>query len=247
MAVAFQGSRASYGEGVSTLTSNHTERWAAGGLVPPRNSREDNFGGDDASSRLILRYRLGLGLWVCSIVMLFVGLSSAYVVRRGIPAYDAASGAYSIVWETVHLPLALLFGNALILVAASLTIEVARRVARKHISGFPQKDEHPPQIWSVLSLVLLAGFVTGQALVWKQLRAQGELLATGARIAFFYVLSGTHAAHAIAGVFLLAWVVVLGRVHRPALQRYVTTDLTAWYLHSMTVLWICLLAFLLTA
>ena len=74
----------------------------------------------------------------------------------------------------------------------------------------------------------------------------GQLLGSGARTAFFYVLSGTHALHALIGVLAIG---VLGVINpqASAVRRFVAVDLTAWYLHSMTLLWIYLLCFLLFA
>ena len=230
---------------MTTLAPDRTQQFS--GLVPP-NSRDvgDFGGGDDDTGRLLRRYRLGLGLCVCSIVMLFVGLSSAYVVRRGVPNYDSASAAYSTAWEPLHLPLTLLLINTLVLIAASITIEAGRRAARAAaFATVPQREEKSAAIRSFAALVLLTVFLTGQAVAWQQPRARGELLARGARIAFFYVLSGTHAIHAAIGVVLLAWIALPALAPRSATRRYVATDLTAWYLHSMTVLWIYLFGFLL--
>lgn len=231
------------GESMSTLAPLAV-RQSAGNLLPPGGLDHGDFGDDDNIARLLRRYRLGLGLCVCAIAMLFVGLTSAYVVRRGIPTFDPASGAYSTAWEPLHLPLALLFVNTLLLSAASVTLEFARRTAR--VAYRVPKQKIHANLWTVLSLVLLAGFIAGQAGAWQQLRARGEFLASGARTAFFYVLTGTHAAHAIIGLLLVAWIALLGRTQSIS-RRYIATDLTAWYLHSMTALWIYLLVFLLTA
>ena len=229
---------------MSTIAASCIQQ-GAGSVTPPGNYDSGDFGGDD-SAWLLRRYRLGLGLCVCAIVMLFVGLTSAYVVRRGISAYDPASGAYSTAWEPLRLPLALLVVNTLVLIAASITIEVARRASRAVSCAIvPKQEDHAAQVWSVSSLLLLAGFIAGQTVAWQQLRASGELLTSGARPAFFYVLTGTHAAHAVIGLFLVAWIVLSGLTHRSAMRRYIATDLTAWYLHSMTALWIYLFVFLL--
>src|SRR5437868_13701855 len=86
------------------------------------------IGCDEAEFPILLRrYRLGLALFVAAIGMLFVGFSSAYVVRRGIPTYDPGTGAYSAVWEPLRLPVALLLLNSCFLVGASGAIEILRR------------------------------------------------------------------------------------------------------------------------
>src|SRR5215472_12043142 len=164
---------------MSTIAANCPQQ-GAGSVTPPGNYEFGDFGRGD-SARLLRRYRLGLGLCVCAIVMLFVGLTSAYVVRRGIPAYYSASGAYSTAWEPLHLPLALLVVNTLLLVAASLTIEVARRASlAASCAAVPKRKSRSAQVWSLSSLLLLAGFIAGQTVAWQQLRASGELLTSGA-------------------------------------------------------------------
>ena len=79
---------------------------------------------------LLRRYRLGLALFVAAVAMLFVGFSSAYVVRRDIPTYDAGTGAYSTAWEPLRLPVTLLLINTCLLIGASGALEAVRRRAR---------------------------------------------------------------------------------------------------------------------
>jgi len=74
--------------------------------------------------------------------------------------------------------------------------------------------------------------------------ASGQLLSTGARSAFFYVLTGTHALHVLVGVLA---VLVIAVFRAPAPPGRLAVDLAAWYLHSMTLLWIYLVCFLLFA
>jgi cytochrome c oxidase subunit 3 len=188
------------------------------------------------------RYRLGVALYIVSVVMLFVGFSSAYVVRRGIPTFEAATGAYSTQWEPLHLPVELLLVNTLLLLGSSVALENSRRRSRV---SWASREEQKGSIlgWILLSLSLSLGFIMGQGIAWHMLRSDGHFLASGARTAFFYILSGTHAFHAIVGIALLAWIVLRQRPWLPA-RRFLAVDLIAWYLHAMTALWIYLFAFL---
>jgi cytochrome c oxidase subunit 3 len=95
-------------------------------------------------------------------------------------------------------------------------------------------------------LSLASAFVVGQGIAWHSLRSDGHFLVSGARTAFFYVLSGTHAFHAILGTALMTWIVLRQGRWFPA-SRFLAVDLTAWYLHATTALWICLFAFLMFA
>src|SRR5262249_22367700 len=79
---------------------------------------------------LLRRYRLVLALFIAAVEMLFVGLCSAYVVRRDMTDFDAPTGAYSTVLEQLQLPVAMLFLNTCLLVGSSGALEVLRRRAR---------------------------------------------------------------------------------------------------------------------
>jgi cytochrome c oxidase subunit 3 len=214
--------------------------------VPPHHSEIKNFdtGGGQTPERL-RRYRLGLALFVSSIAMLFVGFSSAYVVRRGVPAYDVASGSYSLAWEPLQLPIRLLLTNTLLLVVASFAAEFARRSAA---SAYLSRTVHnlPDLRWTCASTLLALGFITGQVFAWSHLYADGHRISSGARTAFFYVITAAHAFHAVLGVLLLAWILFRARLWSLA-RRYMATDLSSWYLHSMTALWIYLFCFLVFA
>ena len=59
--------------------------------------------------------------------MVFVSLTSAYVVRRGLPTFDDASRVYFRDWGSVQLPWLLLGINTALLLISSLTMERARR------------------------------------------------------------------------------------------------------------------------
>src|SRR5262247_2148481 len=84
---------------------------------PPINT--DGYGGDDGSSDgssfPISKAQVALWILMGTIVMLFGGLSSAYIVLRGVPS-----------WENIVIP-SILWLNTAILLASSATIEAARR------------------------------------------------------------------------------------------------------------------------
>lgn len=197
-----------------------------------------SFDDDDGFPILLRRYRLGLALFVLAIAMLFIGFSSAYVVRRGIPTYDATTGAYSAAWEPLQLPIALLIFNTAMLVCASLAMERTRRAL--------QPSRRSASMWLNVSLLLSVGFIVGQGIAWYVLRSRGHWLISGARTAFFYLLTGTHAVHALAGCLVLVWIAVRHRRWSTSGQ-HIAVDLSAWYMYSMTVLWIYLFCFLLFA
>lgn len=224
-------------------------RVGIGGTAPPRDPGASNAAdARDLFGFRLRRYRLALALWVASIVMLFVGFSSAYVVRRGIPTYETTTGAYSAVWEPLRLPVGLLIVNTVILIAASAAMEMARRGCRADFERDAAETPAGNSRWMriLLTLLLGLGFLAGQGFVWIALRSDGHFMTTGARSAFFYVLTGTHALHSVMGILAITWVAIRYRKWQSD-KRYMGVDLTAWYLHSMTVLWLYVFAFLIIA
>lgn len=210
---------------------------------PPVSDRIDReIASEDFHARL-RRYRLGVALYIVSLAMLFVGFSSAYVVRRGVPGYEPQTGAYSTSWEPLNLPVGLLVLNTLWLCLASLSIEIARRKLLVDPSIHDQSKRGEFR-WILLSLFWGLAFVVGQLAAWNKLILDRHLLNSGPRIAFFYVFTGAHAFHVVSAIVLLATLVAAySRCSRKT--RVLAVDLTAWYLHAMTVFWLYLFGFLL--
>ena len=209
-------------------------------IPPARNSFGLDIGLYDFAAR-VRRYRLGLIFYVLSLTMVFVGFSSAYIVRRGIPTYEATTGTLSTNWEPLNLPITLLLLNTLMLACASLAIE---KVRRSYKSVIPSEVKIREQfVWILLALLLSLSFIVGQGVAWHWLRLDGHFMNSGARTAFFYVLTGTHGLHAVVGIAALAWITIRYSRWLPS-HRLLAVDLTAWYLHSMTILWLYLFVFL---
>ncbi|MGB7584611.1 MAG: cytochrome c oxidase subunit 3 [Terriglobales bacterium] len=171
------------------------------------------------------------GIWVvlASISMTFAALTSAVIVRQG-AALD---------WRHLTLP-PILYLNTLILLASSVTLEVARRRVAAYMTG-PRDPTALPSQWLYITMGLGLLFVAGQYLAWLQLRAQGLYLATNPNSSFFYVLTGIHALHVTGGLGGLAR--VIRRLNKAVLRKS-TLDATSRYWHFMGALWVYLLLLL---
>src|SRR5258708_26589808 len=92
------------------------------------------------------------GIWValCAISMTFAALTSALVVRKG--------GAAD--WRHFTLP-SILYLNTLVLVASSVTLEIARRRVARFMGGLRSTVESPAR-WLYVTLALGFLFVAGQ-------------------------------------------------------------------------------------
>jgi cytochrome c oxidase subunit 3 len=183
--------------------------------------------------------------------MVFVSLTSAYVVRRGLPTFDDSSRTYLRDWGSVQLPWLLLAINTALLLISSLTMERARRnITRsaalapvRSIPGVSVGDERGFP-WLGVTVVLGFGFLIGQWIAWGELKGRGFFVNTNPNSSFVYLLTAAHAVHLAGGIVALLWAGTTSLLHRPIEERRIVVDVTAWYWHFMAVLWIYVFALL---
>ena len=193
------------------------------------------------------RYRLGTIVGMCAIVMFFVSLTSAYIVRQGIGNWDYQTQRYVTDWVSLKIP-GILWINTLILLASSVTMELARRrtIARATTaSEFGIDNELKTTPWLGITAILGIGFIAGQAIAWKDLTAQGIFFSTNPSSSFFYLLTISHGLHLLGGVLALLYASVTTVLSRPLETKAVVVDVTALYWHFMDGLWIYIFALLL--
>ena len=170
------------------------------------------------------RYYTGITLAILSILMFFMALASAFIVRRG-----------SNDWIAVRIP-AILWVNTLILLASSATLELSRRrLASNDVRGFRA-------LWCVTTGLGVL-FVAGQVLAWRQLLAQGIFVASNPGSSFFYIFTGLHGVHLLGGLCALFYVLVRN-FERARVTRPVAAEIVGHYWHFMDALWVFLLALL---
>ena len=197
-----------------------------GGDLPPAGG---DGGGDDGKrprrwKPSPKRYYTGMALGIVSILMFFMALASAFLVRRG-------SGD----WIPVHIP-TLMWINTAVLLASSATLEMARhRLSQGRLSVYRN-------LW-LLTTVLGVGFLVGQIVAWRQLVAEGIYLASNPASSFFYIFTGAHALHLFGGVAALIYVATRN-FNRAQVTRSVAAEVTSYYWHFMDALWLFLLTLL---
>ncbi len=167
-------------------------------------------------------------LWVAigSILMMFAGLTSAYIVKRN------QAG-----WVTFNLPAAFWYSTAVI-VASSLVLMTALRAFRERAMS---------RYRALMAVTLFLGvlFIGLQILGFKQLWAQGVTLQANVSYSFLYVIVGLHAVHVIGGVIALAVMLVKAFGSRVKNYSAVPVEVMSTYWHFVDVLWLYLLVFLL--
>jgi len=190
------------------------------------------------------RARLGLLVALIPVLMLFVSFTSAYVVRQGLPTLDPRTNNLIRDWIPVALPRLLLL-NTFVLLASSVSMELARRQIRARAvvetastASGPSADDQIRMPWLAMTLFLGLAFLFGQWTAWKQLAANGFYVSTTPSSSFIYLLTGAHAAHLLGGVVALLIASVAALLHRSLKTRSIVVDVMAWYWHFMALLWI---------
>ncbi len=136
---------------------------------------------------------LGMALFLASEVMFFAGLVSAFLVvkARWIGAWPPPGQP--------RLPVEVTAVNTMILLASGVLLWTAARAihARQELTSVRRR--------SIMAAVLGGVFVAVQGVEWARLLAYGLTMRSGPYGSFFYLIVGTHAAHAIAAVLALIW------------------------------------------
>jgi len=158
------------------------------------------------------------------ILMLFVALTSAYIVRS----------ASSDDWHRIAMPKILWFSTALLLVS-SVTIEFSRRSLKR-------SDNSAYVRWLINTAILGLAFVGSQLIAWRQLVKQGVYMAANPYNSFFYLFTAAHGLHVLGGLGGLTYLVIRTRAPRHTaeaeLRRVGAADAATIYWHFMDFLWI---------
>ncbi len=199
-------------------------------IPPPPAEPPRGHGGDDSSDFgsgfPISKGQIGVWILLTAVIMLFAGLSSAYIVLRGVPD-----------WQGIELPW-LLWPNTAVLLLSSVAIDISRRAVRRD-------DLQSMKRWLVLGGVLGLTFLFGQLAAWRQLVNAGVYLPSTHQSGFFFILTGLHGVHLLGGVIALGLVLSKALKNRLTAFNHEPLMLCALYWHVMDGLWIYLFLLLL--
>ena len=167
-------------------------------------------------------------LWVAigSILMMFAGLTSAFIVKSN-----------QTNWVSVAIPSVFWVSTSVILLS-SLTVQMALR-------SFKQREMNRYRLLIGVTLVLGIAFVILQWLGFQELWEQHIRFTGGGAGQFLYVIFGLHALHVIGGVLALLVMFIKAYVGTTKLYSSVPVEVAATYWHFVDILWIYLLVFFL--
>ena len=165
-------------------------------------------------------------LWVAlgSIIMMFAGLTSAYVVKRDQPG-----------WTTFSIPKAFWYSTGIMLLS-SLSIQMA-------LKAFKEREMIRYRNLLTATASLGVFFVLCQWAGFREIWHSGITLRGSGGGQFLYVIAGLHAVHVLGGV--IALLVMVARSYLSKIRSYdsVPVELMSTYWHFVDLLWIYLFIF----
>lgn len=165
-------------------------------------------------------------LWVAiaSIIMMFAGLTSAYIVKS-----NQAN------WEEVRTPVEFWYSTGAMLLS-SLTIQMALR-------AFKQREMRAFRGLMAATLLLGVVFVYFQWKGFNWMWDNGVHFRGAGAGQFLYIIAGLHGLHVVGGI--IALLVMLGKAFVGRTKSYdsVPVEVMSTYWHFVDALWLYLLVF----
>lgn len=188
------------------------------------NLEHNNNNGDIGQKNRIHPHKFTLWVGIGSIVMMFAGLTSAYIVKSGQPG-----------WNEVQTPKIFIF-STLVLLLSSGTLQLA-------IHSFRQREMARFRGLLLTTLLLGIAFVVMQWIGFEWLWKNGVHWDGAGQGQFLYIIFGLHAVHVAGGI--VALLIMTLKQYFGATKIYTVTpfEVMGTYWHFVDLLWIYLLVF----
>jgi len=183
---------------------------------------------------------VGTIVWLASELMFFAALFAAYFTIRAVSPELWAQ-------ETEKLNIPFSTTNTVILVLSSVTCQLGVFAAERgqvgRTGGLLQFKQWGLREWFIVTYVMGAVFMGGQAFEYAELVHEGLTIPSSAYGTMFYLTTGFHGIHVTGG--LIAFLFVLGRTYlarRFTHEQAVSAIVVSYYWHFVDVVWIALFA-----
>lgn len=169
--------------------------------------------------------KFAMWLFLVSVIMIFISLSSAYVVKKSIGD-----------WEYINFP-PLFKVTTVLIILSSVSMHFAFLSAKmNNIKNI--------RISLAITALLAFAFVIGQYMAWGQLVDSGHYFVGNPASSFIYVFTGLHVAHLLGAIVFLF--IIMGQafkyqVHSKSLVRI---EMCTTFWHFLGGLWLYLYLFL---
>lgn len=169
-------------------------------------------------------------MWVAigSIIMMFAGLTSAYIVKR------SQAG-----WVMIELP-GIFWLSTLTILASSVTMYLS-------VKSFRDRNHPRYKQWLLATAFLGAAFLIMQVVGFKQYKDMDiRLVGAGSNGSYSFILAiaGLHGLHVVGGVVALVIITFRALSSRHKSYSSVPVEILATYWHFVDILWIYLILFI---
>lgn len=180
-----------------------------------------------AQRRRIHPYKFSLWMGLAGIIMMFAGLTSAYIVKRSQPG-----------WESFSLPNIFIYSTVLILIS-SITMQVSLKAFR---------DRLMPRFRLFFAITMLLGiaFIVMQIMGFFEFHNSGKkMIGLGSNPAYSFILAiaGLHVIHIVGGLVALTIIFFKAFSKRKRMYDTVPVEIVATYWHFVDILWVYLFVF----
>jgi cytochrome c oxidase subunit 3 len=165
-------------------------------------------------------------LWVGigSIIMMFAGLTSAYIVKREQPG-----------WTSYTTPIAFYYSTAVILISSATIFLAGKSFRERRIVRYKKL------VTATMILGLI--FILLQWLGFRHLWQTGTSFHGSGAGQFLYIIAGLHVLHVFGGVIALFTLWLKSRNTRIRSYNSVPVDVVSTYWHFVDLLWLYLFIF----
>ncbi len=167
---------------------------------------------------------VGTVVWLSSELMFFAGLFAMYFVARA-----QAQGEWPPEPTELNIPYALVFTT--ILVISSFTCQMGVFAAERG-------DVFRLRAWYIVSLVLGTIFVIGQANEFRELVGHGTTFSSSSYGSVFYITTGFHGLHVIAGLIAFIYLIVRTKMSKFTPAQATAAIVVSYYWHFVDIVWV---------
>jgi cytochrome c oxidase subunit 3 len=183
---------------------------------------------------------VGTIVWLSSELMFFAALFASYFTIRAV-----SPDLWAQQTERLNVPYASV--NTTVLVLSSFTCQMGVFAAERgrvgRAAGLLRVKDWGLREWFILTYVMGAFFIGGQAFEYTSLIHDGTTIPASSYGSMFYLTTGFHGLHVTGG--LIAFLLVLGRTfiaRRFTHEQAVSAIVVSYYWHFVDVVWIGLFA-----
>jgi len=180
----------------------------------------------ESTSAAFEKTKLGIWAFLATELMLFGGLFTAYSVYRI---------RYQALFHEQHLHLNRTLGavNTVVLICSSLSVAIG-------IAAIKAGKQAVLKLCLAITLVLASSFLFIKYLEYSEHIRQGDLPSTNLFFSLYYMMTGLHAIHVMAGMAALTTMLIM--TDRGAFSKEYSTpvEITGIYWHFVDLVWIYL-------